>query len=97
MFVQIRQNFGRSALLLSGGGGLGIHHVGVLKALFEEDLLPRIIRCGTVGSDLPSWLGVSHFRLVGVILIPRSLRMDSVDLQLGLWLALFSVLVRMRS
>lgn len=35
MFVEIRQAFGRSALLLSGGGGLGIHHFGVIKALHD--------------------------------------------------------------
>jgi hypothetical protein len=36
MFVQIRQAYGRSALLLSGGGGLGINHLGVIKTLYEH-------------------------------------------------------------
>ena len=31
MFVHVRQGFGRSALLLSGGAGLGVHHFGVIK------------------------------------------------------------------
>ena len=45
-----RQSFGRSALLLSGGGTYGMSHVGVLKALFEADLLPRIISGASAGS-----------------------------------------------
>ena len=31
--------FGRSALMLSGGATLGFSHLGVVKALFEHDLL----------------------------------------------------------
>jgi hypothetical protein len=50
MFVSIRQAFGRSALLLSGGGGLGIFHFGVLKCLHEQKLLPRILSGSSVGS-----------------------------------------------
>lgn len=45
-----RQSFGRSALLLSGGGTFGMSHVGVLKALFEAKLLPRIISGASAGS-----------------------------------------------
>ena len=45
-----RQAFGRSALLLSGGGTFGMSHIGVLKALWEEKLLPRIISGASAGS-----------------------------------------------
>ncbi|KAK3070810.1 Lipase 5 [Teratosphaeriaceae sp. CCFEE 6253] len=45
-----RQSFGRSALLLSGGGTLGMNHIGVVKALFEGGLLPRIISGASAGS-----------------------------------------------
>ncbi|KAK4984410.1 Lipase 5 [Elasticomyces elasticus] len=45
-----RQAFGRSALLLSGGGTLGMNHIGVIKSLFEADLLPRIISGASAGS-----------------------------------------------
>ena len=38
LFVETRQAYGRSALLLSGGGGLGIHHFGVLRCLHEHHL-----------------------------------------------------------
>ncbi|KAK8851004.1 acyl transferase/acyl hydrolase/lysophospholipase [Apiospora arundinis] len=45
-----RQSFGRSALLLSGGGTFGMSHIGVLKTLFETKLIPRIISGASAGS-----------------------------------------------
>ena len=46
----LRQAYGRTALLLSGGGTLGMNHVGVLSALFERNMLPRIINGTSAGS-----------------------------------------------
>ncbi|KAF2840476.1 patatin-domain-containing protein [Patellaria atrata CBS 101060] len=45
-----RQAFGRSALLLSGGGTFGMNHIGVVKTLWEHKLLPRIISGASAGS-----------------------------------------------
>jgi TAG lipase/steryl ester hydrolase/phospholipase A2/LPA acyltransferase len=42
--------FGRSALALSGGANLGMKHVGVVKALWEAELLPDIISGASAGS-----------------------------------------------
>jgi TAG lipase/steryl ester hydrolase/phospholipase A2/LPA acyltransferase len=49
-FLRASQCFGRSALMLSGGAMLGFFHVGVLKALLKEGLLPRIISGSSAGS-----------------------------------------------
>jgi predicted acylesterase/phospholipase RssA len=38
-----RHAYGRSALLLSGGATMGLFHLGMVKALWEQKLLPRII------------------------------------------------------
>ncbi|KAI4252139.1 MAG: hypothetical protein LQ352_004446 [Teloschistes flavicans] len=51
-----RQAFGRSALLLSGGATFGMNHIGVLKALWEARLLPRIISGASAGSIVSSVL-----------------------------------------
>ena len=48
--LSARQAFGRSALLLSGGATLGMNHIGVIKALWEARLLPRIISGASAGS-----------------------------------------------
>jgi TAG lipase/steryl ester hydrolase/phospholipase A2/LPA acyltransferase len=57
--VCARQSFGRSAILLSGGATLGMYHIGVLSALFEADLLPRIISGSSAGSIVSSVLCVT--------------------------------------
>ncbi|KAJ3080709.1 hypothetical protein HK102_002874, partial [Quaeritorhiza haematococci] len=45
-----RQSFGRTALLLEGGATFGLYHLGVVKALNEHGLLPRIICGSSVGA-----------------------------------------------
>jgi hypothetical protein len=72
-FMTLRQSFGRTALLLSGGGTfgnlnsitpsyiypyiyypytimIGLHHFGIIKALINARLLPRIISGASSGS-----------------------------------------------
>lgn len=48
--LSARQAFGRSAMLFSGGATFGMNHVGVLKALWEAKLVPRIISGASAGS-----------------------------------------------
>ncbi|KAL5391000.1 hypothetical protein DPSP01_001496 [Paraphaeosphaeria sporulosa] len=48
--LRTRQSFGRTALLMSGGGTFGMNHVGVVKCLWELQLLPRIISGASAGS-----------------------------------------------
>ena len=47
--------YGRPALLLSGGALLGLYHFGVIKTLFEQDLLPRTISGSSMGSIMAAW------------------------------------------
>ncbi len=49
--------FGRTALMLSGGGQLGHFHMGVLKALIENDLLPNVISGSSAGSIFTALVG----------------------------------------
>lgn len=42
--------FGRTALMLSGAGSLGPFHIGVVKALSEQHLLPNVISGASAGS-----------------------------------------------
>eukprot|EP00993_Chasmostoma_nieuportense_P000093 NODE_1085_length_1667_cov_44.134416_g1018_i0.p1 GENE.NODE_1085_length_1667_cov_44.134416_g1018_i0~~NODE_1085_length_1667_cov_44.134416_g1018_i0.p1 ORF type:complete len:545 (+),score=136.73 NODE_1085_length_1667_cov_44.134416_g1018_i0:55-1635(+) len=45
-FQDALQSFGHTALILSAGTALGVHHLGVVKALWDAQMLPTII-CGT--------------------------------------------------
>ena len=47
---RIGRVYGRPALMLSGGALLGLFRFGVVKALFEQDLLPRSISGSSMGS-----------------------------------------------
>lgn len=49
-FRQAAHSFGRSALLLSGGATLGLFHLGVIKALWSEGLLPTVLSGSSAGS-----------------------------------------------
>ncbi|PCJ46957.1 MAG: patatin family protein [Moraxellaceae bacterium] len=55
-FERTSQAFGQSALMLSGGAALGLFHLGVLKAMFDEDLLPSVISGSSAGSIMAAVL-----------------------------------------
>ena len=56
-FNETRHGYGRSALLLSGGAALGFYHSGVVKALVENNLMPRVIGGASAGSILAAMIG----------------------------------------
>lgn len=56
-FEETSQSYGRSALMLSGGATLGLFHVGVIKALWDADALPRVISGSSAGSVVAATLG----------------------------------------
>lgn len=56
-FNETRHSYGRTALLLSGGAALGFYHVGVVKCLMENGLMPRVIGGASAGSILCAMVG----------------------------------------
>jgi len=56
-FNETRHAYGRTALLLSGGAALGFYHVGVVRALISNRLLPRVIGGASAGSIVCAMLG----------------------------------------
>ncbi|HEY0914755.1 MAG TPA: DUF3336 domain-containing protein [Solimonas sp.] len=65
--------FGRSALMLSGGATLGMFHLGVIKALHEQGLLPRVISGSSAGSIIASVVGSRSDAELGRIFEPGGL------------------------
>jgi NTE family protein len=51
--------FGRTAMMFSGGGTLGLFHVGVAKTLVEQNLLPTVLSGASAGSIIAAILGTS--------------------------------------
>jgi NTE family protein len=56
-FYRANHCYGRSALMLSGGGILGFYHLGVVKSLLERGLLPRVVSGSSAGSLIAGVLG----------------------------------------
>ena len=68
LLKQAENNFGRPALMLSGGGTFGIFHNGVIRALLEHDLLPNIISGTSMGSITAGILATHHNHEVKALL-----------------------------
>lgn len=56
-FKETSQSFGQPALMLSGGATLGLFHIGVCKALQEQDLLPEVISGSSAGALMAAMIG----------------------------------------
>ncbi|TKV67051.1 DUF3336 domain-containing protein [Marinobacter panjinensis] len=50
LFRDAERVYGRPALMLSGGAAFGIYHIGVTRALWEQDLLPDVIAGSSMGA-----------------------------------------------
>ncbi|KAL6767705.1 TAGL1C [Auxenochlorella protothecoides x Auxenochlorella symbiontica] len=49
-FRELRHAYGRTALVLSGGGSFGFFHYGVIKVLLNAGILPRIVAGSSAGA-----------------------------------------------
>ncbi len=56
-FQRASHCFGRSALLMSGAGSLLYFHLGVVKALWEQRLLPKVISGSSGGAFVVALIG----------------------------------------
>lgn len=81
--------FGRTALMLSGGGILGNYHMGVVKALIEQDLLPTVISGSSAGSIVAAVLGTNSddqlARLVAAPALELEARREASWFDRALW------------
>lgn len=78
-FKRTGTSFGRSALLLSGGATLGMFHLGVIKALFEQDLLPRVISGSSASAIIAGMVGVRDDAQLPALFDPHSLNVQAFE------------------
>ena len=50
LFKRLKRSYGNTALCLSGGGSIGMYHLGVVRALLEADLLPNVVSGSSGGA-----------------------------------------------
>ena len=61
-------SYGRSVLVLQGGSIFGLCHLGVVKAMYQRGLLPRIIAGSATGALMAAWVGVhTEEELLGIL------------------------------
>ena len=76
-FKDVLLSFGRPALLLSGGASLGVFHMGVVKALWEHNLLPQVITGSSAGSIIAAALGTHTDREIPALFDPNTHNMKA--------------------
>lgn len=52
-----RAAYGRTALCLSGGAAMGTYHFGIVKALYDEGILPKILSGTSAGAVVGAFIG----------------------------------------
>ncbi|MBD2858993.1 DUF3336 domain-containing protein [Spongiibacter sp. KMU-158] len=78
-FRRANKCYGRSALMLSGGAVLGNFHVGVVKSLLLEDLLPDVISGASAGSLIAAVLGTRSTEDLKQFLDTKNLMKELVE------------------
>ncbi|MEE4277367.1 MAG: DUF3336 domain-containing protein [Halieaceae bacterium] len=69
--------YGRSALMLSGGGVLGFYHLGVVKTLMQQGLLPRVISGASAGSLVAGVVGTHTDRELARFYDPANVHFEA--------------------
>ncbi|MGK5094866.1 DUF3336 domain-containing protein [Deltaproteobacteria bacterium TL4] len=73
-FDECSRSFGKSALLLSGGAMSGLFHIGVIKALDEQNLIPSVVSGSSVGAIMAGALAT--FTDLNDLYDPEKLNLD---------------------
>lgn len=79
-FKRTGSSFGRSALMLSGGATLGMFHLGAIKAMWGEGILPRVISGSSAGSIIAGAVGTRTDDELAEAFDPGGLYLDAFRL-----------------
>lgn len=86
-FQRASHCYGRSALMLSGGGTLGYFHFGVLKALIEQQLCPVVISGASAGAFVAAVFGTrsdqEYLQLFDNNYLARALTANRENVKIG--------------
>lgn len=69
--------YGRTALLMSGAGSLLYFHLGVVKALWEQDLLPTIMSGSSGGALIACMVGTRNAEEIEELFDPEFIRREA--------------------
>lgn len=69
--------FGRSALMMSGSGTFLFFHVGVLKALWQQNLIPEVISGSSGGAFVAAVVGTRTHKNIHELFDPEYIALES--------------------
>ncbi|MFK8053556.1 MAG: DUF3336 domain-containing protein [Woeseiaceae bacterium] len=78
-FQRASHCYGRSALLLSGAGSLLYYHLGVVKALWQQTILPSIISGSSGGAFIAALVGTRSSAELGELFDPEFLESEAAE------------------
>jgi len=84
-FAESRHALGKTGLLLSGGASLGMFHFGVLKALHQQNLLPRVISGSSAGSIVAALVGTRTSDEMDDLFVPGTIDLTFFPPAGSLW------------
>ena len=67
-FRELKHFYGKTGLMLSGGGALGQFHLGIISSLIENNLLPKYVAGSSSGSLIGTLLGTNTISELKVLL-----------------------------
>jgi TAG lipase/steryl ester hydrolase/phospholipase A2/LPA acyltransferase len=86
-FQRASHCYGRTALMLSGGGTLGYFHFGVLKSLIEQGLCPVVISGASAGAFVAAVVGTrrdtEYLELFANNFLARALTANRKNIKIG--------------
>ncbi|KAJ7368336.1 patatin-domain-containing protein [Mycena albidolilacea] len=86
-FKAANTNLGITALCLSGGASFGYYHCGVVKALLDEALLPRVITGTSAGGLIAALCCTRKDAELKQLLVPElANRITACEESLGIWI-----------
>ncbi|KAF8195858.1 acyl transferase/acyl hydrolase/lysophospholipase [Mycena galopus ATCC 62051] len=85
-FKAVNTNLGTTALCLSGGASFGYYHCGVLKALLDAGLLPRVITGTSAGGLISALCATRKDAELKLLLVPELAdRITACEESFGIW------------
>ncbi|GAA5856076.1 hypothetical protein JCM8547_002968 [Rhodosporidiobolus lusitaniae] len=86
-FRSVAKNLGASALCLSGGASFGYYHFGVVRALLDQDLLPRVVTGTSAGAIVAAFLCTRTNAELKTLLIPTLAdRITACEDSMAVWI-----------
>lgn len=78
-FRDTRHAYGLSALVLQGGAGFGMFHLGIVRALWEQGLLPSIISGTAIGALIAALVCITPDEDLPPLLYEDTINLDAFN------------------